>query len=255
MDKKFKDSIKKEFKNKYESIVGDKFDEFLKNIEPNIEVLEDELNRENVYKKIEATIKITKARWIDKEIKNDKSALNNDINYLKEKFKAAQNNDEAKKQLQKSINSKTYRLYKKNIYKELDEWKNILEMPFTKYKNFLDLNKKSKKAGFKYDILIKYNNYLKSDNNYNVKRIPSVFGDIPIDPTNRKRLFNGSVQLTDDISIIDSILYSDQERKDRLIVMLEQDTYLRLKEGKSPVDLVTQIALLKATKAMNDIDK
>ena len=95
-------------------------------------------------------------------------------------------------------------------------------------------------------------------NHKEITRIPRVLSNIPFDPTNKKDYFTVEEKRElDDIDnfsldgTIDKLISSNSNE---LIMKLEKRTYLRIEEGKQTQDLITQIAFLKAAKALNNLD-
>ena len=99
-----------------------------------------------------------------------------------------------------------------------------------------------------------------NENTTVITRIPSVLSTIPFDPTNKKDYFTVSEKKEIDRNsstfsldgTIDKIISSSEDNE--LIMKLEKKTYLRIEEGKETQDLITQIALIKAAKAFNNLD-
>lgn len=257
MDQNFKKKIDDLFKIKYEKITKSKFDELYCTLYADLNKISDPNKKESTYKRLMLTTKQTKQRWV-KKIKSHKNLkINQDIENAKYIYNQVLDKTIEPEKFIIMFEANSIDEYINKLYRNMDLWVNSADALLSDFEYLTILHKKSIVSAFKNDIIKLYYSYTMS-NHKEITRIPRVLSNIPFDPTNKKDYFTVEEKRElDDIDnfsldgTIDKLISSNSNE---LIMKLEKRTYLRIEEGKQTQDLITQIAFLKAAKALNNLD-
>lgn len=258
MNQIFKKNICDLFKVKYEKITGSKFNKLYDSLDADLKKIADINKRENTYKRLIATTRQTKQRWV-KKVKDDKDLkINIDVKNAMYYYDKVLNNELTITQFKVMFEANDINEFTEKVFRELTAWATSNDTLLSDFKYLNSLHKRSIISAFKNDIIRLYYSYL-NDNYKVITRIPRVLSNIPFDPTNSKDYFTVEEKKElDDINnfsldgTIDKLI-STSDSND-LLLKLEKRTYLRIEEGKQTQDLITQIAFLKAAKALNNLD-
>ena len=259
----FKIYVSDKLKSRYELKFKDNFDDIIMLMIDEIEKIA--MNPEVEYKKLFKKIKATKKRYIDTFMKNKETDVYVQLTAIRIEYKKVVNGEISLEEFQSFFQVSSVEEYEKNLFSKIINWKDKEEALLTEFPYLDVLSKKSVKSAFKNDILLSCYYYIKNTNvaqqdNSNIKMIPSVFGTLPIDTTN-KATYISEEEVTAleneimNLDTIDKLICDNKEEKEKLIMKLEKDAYLRIVNGKDVSDVLTQIALIRATKAMNNLDK
>lgn len=259
MNKYFKHKMDMVFKNSYERLVKGKFDEFYYSLSTDMENIVDINKRDIIYKNLNTTIKKTKSRWFNKYISSKKTMEYKEIEAAAFHYNKVRKGEMTLEKFQMLYDAKDIENLKMRLLGPIYKWKDNEDALLTEYPYLKEQTKKSLTAAYRNDILKLYYIFIR-DNSKEVTRIPSVLGNIPVDPTNKKDYFDEDekeqLDNLDEFTLegtIDKLIYTPMS-KNELIMKLEKKTYLRIESGKESQDLITQIALIKATKALNNLD-
>ncbi|MGL5085335.1 MAG: hypothetical protein ACRC68_06385 [Clostridium sp.] len=158
--------------------------------------------------------------------------------------------------------------YKASLLEKLRVWANDESKKITTFAGFDLLSKSIKVNAIKYDILTDYyeilqkcgvvNVALNEEKVKKVTKVPSVLGVLGIDSSNKLPFFNVNdfSEIESDISSIDQLdkKFISSDLQSEIVMQLERELYLRLRDDKASQDIITQIALVKALKEFNMLD-
>lgn len=254
----FKENMIKLFKNVYELLVKKgKFSDFYDTLDNDMANLKDTGKREVIYKNLTNSIKRTKTRWINKYIKGSENSVAEDLEYAEHFYKRVVEGVFEPEKFKIIYGVNNIKEYKENIFKELYDWRDDADALLSSYKYIGTFQKRSVTLAFKSDILKLYYDFL-NNNIKSIITIPSVLSNLSIDTTNKKDYLKDEEKESLDINLslegtIDRLIV-DKENQQKLLMKLEKQVYLRIEEGKDSLDIITQIALLKAIKQLNSLD-
>lgn len=231
---------------------GSDFEDFYMELTDQITLL---TVKSDEYNKLKRRMKVTKSRWIEKLINEQKADSKELINSCNIHYDQVQNGIISLGQFRAFFKVNNPEEYKKKVLGTTYVWLNNETSLLSDYKYFETLSKRSKVGALKNDVLYLYKKY-GHINNISIE--PSVLSIFAFDTTNRSLMFSDAEISKHEIEnqdIIESFSYNDESEQESLIIMLEKNRYLRSKQGQTTVDLVTQIALLKLMKYFNSIDR
>ena len=257
----FREYVIKRLKQKYQSFFKDDFEDILMIMAPELQGIS--LSDDESYKKFVRKIRATKKRFIDNFVKNKNNEVYIKLQSIRYEYDRVIKNEISIEEFKEYHKVSSIEEYEKILFEGINLWKDNDDALLTEFTYINSISRRSIKSAFKNDIILVYYQYLKTkkyNNDTNIKRIPTVFGSMPLDPTNMASFVTKEEdeKLQKEIATMDTIdklICDNEEESERLLMKLEKDAYLKLVAGKDVMDVVTQIALLKATKAMNDIDK
>ncbi|MGL5380757.1 hypothetical protein [Clostridium sp.] len=258
----FKVQIEEQFKEKYEKVVNEDFDIFYNSINGDIRKLNDKSMRDIIVKNLKRTMVNTKKNWNTKVISDPTSPFNKEINFVELQYSQVLNGVSTAQEFKRNFKCKNYREYKDNLLTKLNEWQKDESKLLTEYQYLAYRQKRSIKIAFKNDILKLSSNFFKD---IKITRVPSIMGEIAIDTTNRIKFFEKTegeqldLQLDTIVpSTIDKLIYSDGISQEELLLKLEHETFLKIKNGEEVSnvgDIVAKMAILKTLKTFNNFDK
>lgn len=258
----FKEQIYDSFESKYMKFINEDFDIFYNSVNTDIKKLNDKTVRDIVVKNLKRSISNTKRNWNKKLIEDKNSPFNKELIFIEIQYSQVLNGALSLAEFRKQFKHDNASEYKDTILSKLNEWekdenKLLIEYPYFNYRQ-----KRSMKIAFKNDILKLSINYFKD---VKITRVPSIIGEIAIDTTNRIDFFSKEdkdkmdKQLDIPISsTIDKLIYSDRDKQQELLLMLEHETFIKIKNGEEVSnvgDIVTKMAILKTLKTFNNFDK
>ena len=257
----FREYVIKRLKQKYQSFFKDDFEDILMIMAPELQGIS--LSDDESYKKFVRKIRATKKRFIDNFVKNKNNEVYIKLQSIRYEYDRVIKNEISIEEFKEYHKVSSIEEYEKILFEGINLWKDNDDALLTEFTYINSISRRSIKSAFKNDIILVYYQYLKTkkyNNDTNIKRIPTVFGSMPLDPTNMASFVTKEEdeKLQKEIATMDTIdklICDNEEESERLLMKLEKDAYLKLVAGKDVMDVVTQIALLKATKAMNDFDK
>ena len=257
----FREYVIKRLKQKYQSFFKDDFEDILMIMAPELQSIS--LSDDESYKKFVRKIRATKKRFIDNFVKNKNNEVYIKLKSIRYEYDRVIKNEISIEEFKEYHKVSSIEEYEKILFEGINLWKDNDDALLTEFTYINSISRRSIKSAFKNDIILVYYQYLKTkkyNNDTNIKRIPTVFGSMPLDPTNMASFVTKEEdeKLQKEIATMDTIdklICDNEEESERLLMKLEKDAYLKLVAGKDVMDVVTQIALLKATKAMNDFDK
>lgn len=255
-ESRFEPYLAEKLKSRYEKYFNDDFDNIRIILASELENISKDVDGK--YKEIIKKVRYYKNRYIEKFITNKKTNTYKKLLFAREEYNDVLNGKRTLESFEKYFGASSIEEYEKLLFKDIYEWKSNDEALLSECP-FLDtMHKLSIKTVFKNDVMLLYCRFLKEKNmkELNIKRFPTVFGSMPIDTTNRLKYIQEDIDDSVDnlmgMETIDKIIENSDSR---LIIQLENNLYNNLAENKNTESLMTQIALLKAIKAMNDMDK
>ncbi|MPQ44912.1 hypothetical protein [Clostridium tarantellae] len=258
----FEHEVYYRFKLKYEKLIDKNFKGFYNSLIKDIKKINDKSINEILIRNLKRTIIYTKRNWNKKLINDEKSALNKELTFVNLEYEKVNSGILSNEEFIEKFKKSNINNYKKDIIKKLKEWETNEDILLTEYPYLYDRQKRSIKVAFKNDILKLSIDYFKD---VKVTRVPSIIGDIAIDTTNRIDFLNSTDKDKIDMqdytsfnSTIDKLIYSDVDQQQELLLQLEHETFMKIKngEGVSNVgDMVTKMAILKTLKTFNNFDK
>lgn len=258
----FKYEIYETFKEKYIKLVDEQFDEFYNSLRRDMKALQDKRVNEILIKNLKRSIVYTKRNWNKKLIEDNKSAFNKEMTFVEVLYDQLKGKLITPEEFQNKFHAKSVSDYKKKIVEKLEEWERDENKLLTDYPYLYDRQKRSIKTAFKNDILRLSINHFKD---IKIMRVPSIMSDIAIDTTNRidfltkkEKEFIDQEDYTAFSSTIDKLLYSDTDRQQELLLQLEHETFIKIKNGEevnNVGDMVAKMAILKTIKTFNNFDK
>lgn len=261
----FRVRIDKLLKSKYEEIMKKDFSDFYNGVSCEFVNLENVHSRDLAIKNLNRAIKTTKGRWVDKIISDNKSTLFKDIELAQYQYNRVLSGEITLKAFEDLFKVKNVDEYKNILLNEIEAWKCDTNALLSDFCYLKSMNKLSLGKAFKNDILLLYARHdSESEDCIPMTKVPSIMSIIPIDTTGRIDFLTNdekkkidSINSFEEASTIDRYIMIDEEDQDKLLIQLEQNTYLKIKSGVNPMivnDLLTQIALIKAIKYLNRID-
>ncbi|CAI3595179.1 hypothetical protein [Clostridium neonatale] len=258
----YKQLIYEKFQNRYEDTMNEKFDNFYENIYRDMGINK----ASSISNILTKTIRPTKKRWI-KIILNDKnSSYNKDLNSVVIQYKKIKSGELDKEKFKKFFGINSMEEYDKLQYSQLKKWETNDDLYLTDFKYIKDMKNKSILSAFKNDIYLFYLRCIEeySIKNNNITKVPTILSEIPIDTSckvdylteaQKKNLeFN---DVDNQLTTLDRLISLDGEEQEEVLMKLEKNTYLEIKQGGNPdkyLDMMTQIALLKSIKYLNSFD-
>lgn len=265
MNEAFENELNVRLKHKYEQMLKKDFKDFYSGLSLELNRMDNIHNRELVIKNLNRAIKTTKTRWINKILSDKNNIISKEIEVAEHQYRKVLSNEISIDKFKSFFGVNDINEYKKKLLNSLDKWKNDSSCLLTDFTYLNAMSTSSITTAFKNDILTiysKYENNMEDDSA--ITKIPSILGYIPIDTTGRADLLTieqkKNVEKTNSFikgSTIDRYIMIDEEEQNKLLIQLEQSTYLQIKSGVNPMivnDLLTQIALIKAVKYLNRID-
>lgn len=258
----FKKEISSKFKDKYTKLVDKDFDLFYESLSGDIKNINDKSINYILIKNLKRSIVYTKRNWNKKLISDAKSVLNTEIAFMEMQYGQVKGGIISKEAFKKKFNTDSVDEYKKNVLEHLKKWEKDEDELLTNYPYLYDKNKHSLKTAFKNDILSLSIDFFRD---IKVTRVPTIIGEIPIDTTNRIDFLSDKDKSNIDQkdysefnSTIDRLIYSDSNTQQELLLTLEHETFIKLKNGEEVSnvgDIVAKMAILKTLKTFNNFDK
>lgn len=258
----FKNEIYDTFKEKYVKLVDDDFDMFYDSLRSDMKALQDKRVNEILIKNLKRSTVYTKRNWNKKLVEDKKSAFNKEIDFVQVLYDQLKGKLITQEEFSNKFNAKSVQEYRKKILDKLDEWERDENKLLTDYPYLNDRQKRSIRTAFKNDILKLSINHFKD---VKIMRVPSIMSDIAIDTTNRiDFLSKKDKEIIDQedytafSSTIDKLLYSDTDSQQQLLLQLEHETFIKIKNGEEVSnvgDMVAKMAILKTIKTFNNFDK
>lgn len=208
-----------------------------------------------IHKKNLKNIYFLKRRWIERYENNRK--FKKEIEIVKYEYHQVVSGARKREKFESYYNTTSDTKYIENIKIKLLNWRDSEDNRLSSFPYLYNLDIRSIKTALKYDLLLEYYDFIKSGSNSSkndIKMIPAFLDTLAIDPTNKKKLIDNEDEVSIDGEYIEIFSYISEEEKELLLVQLEKDAYLKLQQGKNVQDIVTQMALLKATDTMNSYD-
>lgn len=258
----FKSQIYDKFEDKFKNLIGEDFDVFYNSLNSEIKKLNDKRVRDIVIKNLKRSMVSTKRNWNKKIVNEKDSPFNSELAFVELQYNQMRNGIISLEEFKSKFKCDSLETYKENIISCLNEWENDENKLLTEYIYFNFRQKRSMKVAFKNDILKLSSNFFKD---VKITRVPTIIGDIAIDTTNRidylskedrdrmEKEFTISVPST-----IDKLIYSDNDSQSELLLKLEHETFMKIKNGEeagSVGDMVAKMAILKSLKTFNSFDK
>ena len=254
------------FKVNYENLLGRDFDSFYDSLRSDLTSIDDIQGRELILKNIFSNVKKTKKRWLDKILRDKSSQYMQDIEFAKSEFNKVLNKKLSLKKFESYFGTTDLETYIKNKLEPLEEWKNSTESLLTDFPMLKVMNKVALKSAFRNDIIVVYSKlcYEEESRKDNTTKVPTILSQIPVDTTSKMSFLTEEQKKDldkrtniDTPSTIDRYIMIDENEQNKLLLQLEQKTYLQIKEGGNSgevSDLLTQIALIKSVKYLNPLD-
>lgn len=258
----YKAIAQKLFKYKYESQTTLDFDSFYIDLLIDIKNIEEVSTREIIYKSNLTSCRKLKTRWINSYLKNPNSKFNTEIHTAINLYAKVLRKEIKIEQFKDIYSVKSVEELKDVFLKKLNKWKVDDYALLSDFEGFDKLQKKSKIAGLRYDILNTFYNYVvdleDSKVDSRITRVPSLWGNIGIDTSNKQTLLKDEEcnEIFNNLPIegtIERYIISPDEQV-KLLMQLEKKVYLRIEDDKESQDIITQIALIKALKELNGLD-
>ncbi len=258
----FKNEIYNRFEEKFIKFINEDFDAFYNSIMSDIKNLNDKAVAEIGFKNLKRTMLTTKKNWNKKTINEKDSAFNTELTFVQLQYDKMKNGIITENEFESKFRCKDIVEYKDRILTYLNDWENDENKLLTEYMYFNFRQKRSMKVAFKNDILKLSSNYFKD---IKITRVPSIIGDMAIDTTNRISYLStedkDKMEKNEIISVpstIDKLIYSDKDSQNELLLKLEHETFIKIKNGEengSVGDMVAKMAILKSLKTFNSFDK
>ncbi|MDD6770323.1 MAG: hypothetical protein SPJ62_00165 [Inconstantimicrobium porci] len=254
------------FKVNYENLLGRDFDSFYDSLRADLTSIDDIQGRELILKNIFSNVKKTKKRWLDKILRDKSSQYMQDIEFAKSEFNKVLNKKLSLKKFESYFGTTDLETYIKNKLEPLEEWKNSTESLLTDFPMLKVMNKVALKSAFRNDIIVVYSKlcYEEESRKDNTTKVPTILSQIPVDTTSKMSFLTEEQKKDldkrtniDTPSTIDRYIMIDENEQNKLLLQLEQKTYIQIKEGGNSgevSDLLTQIALIKSVKYLNPLD-
>lgn len=258
----FKNEISGKLKEKYNKLVGSDFDLFYESLSGDIKNINDKKINYILIKNLKRSIVYTKRNWNKKLISDVNSTLNKEFAFIDLQYEQVNRGLISKQEFKKKFNTDNIEDYKNIILNNLKLWEKDEDKLLTEYPYLYDKNRHSLKTAFKNDILSLSINFFKD---IKVTRVPTIIGEIPIDTTNRidflSDRYKDSIDQNDYSefnSTIDRLIYSDINKQQEMLLILEHETFIKIKNGEEVFnvgDMVAKMAILKTLKTFNNFDK
>jgi len=259
----FKNQIYAKFKDKYEMICNNNFNEFYESVIAQLDISNNIKSEIKIL--LRKSIRPTKRRWLKIIINDKESNFNKEIDLIKLSFEKAKNGEVERTKLINLYGVDNIEEYRVLQLKNLNKWVNDDKYFLTDFKYLKDLKLKSILSGFKNDLNLYYLINLDANiTNKNVTKVPAIFSTIPIDTTCRIDYLstaqkNGLIQdfETNSMPTLNKLISLEGSEQEEILMKLEKKTYLEIKNGGNPdnyLDTMTQIALLKSIKYLNSFD-
>ncbi|MGL4772223.1 MAG: hypothetical protein ACRC2K_01540 [Clostridium sp.] len=260
--KEFEEEIKEKFEKKFKKLVKEDFELFYDSLRGDMISLKDKRVNDILIKNLKRTILYTKRNW-NKKLKTDsKSSLNRDLAFVKSEYGKVLSGSMTKFDFKRKYGVENFEGYKEYILNKIEQWEKDEDALLSDYPYIYDKQKRSIKIGFKNDILRLSTIHAKQ---IKITRVPSIISDIAIDTTNRIDFLSkkekeeiDSKNLKGISQTIDKLLYSDEDSQDELLLRLEHETFIKIKNGDEASgvgDMVAKMAILKTIKTFNNFDK
>ncbi|MDU1411914.1 MAG: hypothetical protein E6929_03785 [Clostridium sp.] len=258
----FKAMIYDKFEEKYNTLMNEDFDVFYNSLISEIKKLNDQRVREIVVKNLKRSMITTKRNWNKKTIEKEDSPFNTELAFVELQYNQMKSGIISYNDFIDRFKCKDVEEYKERVLGILSDWENDENKLLSEYIYFSFRQKRSMKIAFKNDILKLSANFFKD---VKITRVPSIIGDIPIDTTNRINYLNK--EDVDNItketkllvpSTIDKLIYSDNDSQNELLLQLEHETFMKIKNGEEAAtvgDMIAKMAILKSLKTFNSFDK
>lgn len=266
MNEIFKKVLYDKFKKDYDKLVGKDFDFFYSTVRSDLVVIDDVQGRELVLKNIFANIRKTKKRWIDRILSDPKSQFNKEFDFAKSEYQKVLDKKITLKKFESYFGTKTVEDYRDIKLQPLEKWKYDNDALLTDFLYLSSMSKVALRSAFKNDMIIIYSKlcYEEESKIDNTTKVPTILSQIPVDTTSKMSFLTDEQKEELDMrtnidspSTIDRYIMIDESEQNKLLLQLEQKTYLQIKEGGNSgevSDLLTQIALIKSVKYLNPLD-
>lgn len=260
----FKTFIGTEFISKYEKSINEDFNIILKHLNDDFYEMTNKYQREEKMINIKRRCIDTKKRWIKSLDDVHQGAMDEEIHTIFHEYEKVLNGERSKKDFKDYFGVNTPDDYKKMIIDGITSWKENQSSLLTDFPYIKLIPKRSLKAAYKNDILTMFSGYICDYEEKNeLTKVPTIFSNILVDTTNRATIYSkGDMKALEkytDISAIKPIemeIMAEPEAIDKIILELEQKSYLELKNGNpiEAINFATELALIKALRYMNALD-
>lgn len=260
----FKAFIGTKFITKYEKNVGEKFSGMLKNLTDDLYEMTNEYQREEKMINIKRRCIDTRKRWIKSLDGAYGEAMKAEIHSVFHEYNRVLSGDRNEKDFKSYFGVNDPNEYKNRMEDSIASWKENQNCLLSDFPYLQVIPKRSLKAAYKNDILIIFHKYICGYEEKNdLTKVPTIFSNILVDTTNRATIYSkGDLKTLEkytDISAIKPIemeIMAEPEAIDKVILELEQKSYLELKNGNpiEAINFATELALIKALRYMNSID-
>lgn len=252
--KKFKSIFIKQYIDKYKKVLKSDISEIIDTFYVDLNSYDDK-DIDIIHKKNLKNVYFLKRRWYERYETNKKNIQEKDG--IKFEYDQVLTGARRIEQFKNYYNVDNYESYIEKKEKILINWRNSVDNRLSDFPYIHHLDVRLIKTALKYDLLIEYYKFIKDikyESSGSIKRIPIFLDTLAIDPTNKKKLIIEGDDRDINGKYVEVFSYISQEEKELLLVQLEKDAYIKMQQGKNVQDIVTQMALLKATDTMNNYD-
>ncbi|NFH90569.1 hypothetical protein FDA33_10240 [Clostridium botulinum] len=262
----FKDEIYHKFKNKYEKInykqeTKDSYDKFYETVISELNITENKNFSKNVL--LVKIIRPTKRRWIKIIINDENSLFNEEIKSAQIQYDKVKRGEMEIEKFESFFGASNLDNYKKIHLKELNKWLKDDNSFLTDFKYLDGLINRSVITAIKNDIYLAYFLFCEKEK-VSITKVPQILSELPIDTsgkidylTETQKNDLDETSYIDRIHTLDKLISLEGEEKEEILMKLEKNTYLQIKNGGNPdkfLDMMTQVALLKSIKYLNSFD-
>ncbi len=260
----FKDFIGTEFIERYEKSINEDFNIMLRHLNDEFYEMTNKYQREEKMILIKRRCIDTRKRWMKSLDDNHQEAMSMEIHTVFHEYEKVLNGERSKKDFKEYFGANSPNDYKKKMVKKIEKWKENQSCLLTDFPYAHLIPKRSLKAAYKNDILTLFSGYICDyEEKSELTKVPTIFSNILVDTTNRATIYSkGDIKTLEkctDIGAIKPIemeIMAEPEAIDKVILELEQKSYLELKNGNpiEAINFATELALIKALRYMNALD-
>lgn len=260
----FKAFIGTEFISKYEKSINEKFNIILKHLNDDFSEMTNKYQREEKMINIRRRCIDTRKRWVKALGDKYQKAIEEEIHTVFHEYNRVLSGEENKKDFKDYFGVDNPNDYKDLRVERIASWKENQSSLLTDFPYIHLIPKRSLKAAYKNDILIMFYGYICDyEEKSQLTKVPTIFSNILVDTTNRATIYSkGDIKTLEkytDIGAIKPIemeIMAEPEAIDKVILELEQKSYLELKNGNpiEAINFATELALIKALRYMNALD-
>lgn len=261
----FREYINSQFVEKYINSLDEDFDAMLNDLNLEMKEIQSETQREEKMINVRRRCSDTKKRWVKELITGkNREKIDNELMLVNSEYSKVMAGDKTLDEFRGYFGVNSPKEYKDRIIKEVEDWKNDSKSMLSDFPYQHLIAKRSLRPAYKNDVLMMFYDYICNykDNNQ-LTKVPTIFSNILVDTTNRATLYSSEelkrLEKSKDINIINPFereVMAEPEAIDKVILELEQKSYLELKRGNSleAINFATELALIKALRYMNSLD-